>query len=242
MKPREQVNSTFSPLFGIVWNNCVHKELKRITTENSSRSLEILDVGGRESPYTVGIDADVTISELPRETTIQEQLNLGINDEIINRIIQQRSNIKQVIFDDMTSSKIPRHSYDVALAVEVLEHVEEDELFIKNIHNILKPNGYFIMTTPNGGIVPNRNPDHKRHYTKTQLSTLLSQHFSEVVVHFAARRGSILYISLRSPSRWWFAAPLIYACKILANIQSRQKILRLDECKAEKLIAIACKR
>ena len=63
--------------------------------------------------------------------------------------------------------------------------MEEDDLFVKNASRILKPNGVFYMTTPNGDFVENRNPDHKRHYQRTQLQELLERHFSQVKVDYA---------------------------------------------------------
>ena len=39
--------------------------------------ISILDVGGRRSPYTIAIDADVTLLDVPQENETQEQLNLG---------------------------------------------------------------------------------------------------------------------------------------------------------------------
>ena len=54
---------------------------------NKSKSLDstpkILDVGGRKSPYTIGIPAEITIIDLPRDSEIQQKLNLGINSTVI---------------------------------------------------------------------------------------------------------------------------------------------------------------
>lgn len=240
MKTYEHLQLLLFPLFAIPWYSHVQQELKRIAS-STSEHLEILDVGGRSSPYTIGIKANVTVSELPRETDIQKSLNLGMTDDINTHLLERRSNIKAVLIDDMTQSKIPDARYDVAVAVEVLEHVEEDVRFVENVYRILKPGGYFIMTTPNGKIVPNTNPDHKRHYTHVHLTNLLSQTFNRVEVTFSTRRNIIQYISLRSPKRWWYAAPLIYTCRAISNLESRYELLKNKEEKTEKLFAIAQK-
>lgn len=41
------------------------------------------------------------------------------------------------------------NSYDILLAVEVMEHIHDHDLFFGEAHRILKPNGKLIFTTPN---------------------------------------------------------------------------------------------
>lgn len=156
------------------------QEVKR-----SERRLSILDVGGRKSPYTIGVPADITIIDLPRETEVQKDLHLGVSDQIANEIKRRRSNIREVIIGDMTKSDLPSTAYDTVIAVEVLEHVLEDEQFVSEVSRVLVPGGKFIMTTPNGDFVENKNPDHKRHYKKDQLVDLLTRYFDKVDVEYA---------------------------------------------------------
>jgi len=40
------------------------------------------------------------------------------------------------------------HTFDGILAVDILEHVEEDELFLKEMKRILKPEGHLYITVP----------------------------------------------------------------------------------------------
>src|SRR6185503_2088638 len=63
---------------------------------------DILDVGGRKSHYTVGVPANITIIDLPRESEIQRSLNLGINPEIIESTSMRRTNVREMLLDDMT--------------------------------------------------------------------------------------------------------------------------------------------
>lgn len=41
-------------------------------------------------------------------------------------------------------------SFDVILSVEVIEHVKDIEIFIRDIYRLLKPGGSFVFTTPCG--------------------------------------------------------------------------------------------
>ena len=45
--------------------------------------IEILDIGGRKSHYTIGIAGSVTITDLPRETDIQQRLHLGVTPAMV---------------------------------------------------------------------------------------------------------------------------------------------------------------
>lgn len=179
MKIYEFVSVMFMP-FQILRYRYVRSELKKIIKSNKSK-CNVLDVGGRKSPYTVGLPIDVTITELARETTIQNNLNLGMNNQLLAWLDKNRSNVSEVIIDDMTKTKLLEETFDVVLAVEVLEHVEKDLDFLHNVNKVLKLGGYFLMTTPNGDHVKKTNPDHKRHYLKIDLYTKLNEEFSEIV-------------------------------------------------------------
>lgn len=168
---------------------------------------EILDVGGRRSHYTTGVPGRVTISELPRESEVQMQLNLGLTPEMAGATQARRSNVRAVIFDDMTRSTLPAAAFDCVVAVEVLEHVEEDAAFVREVRRVLRPGGAFLMTTPNGDTEPvPHNADHKRHYTRAALAALLGAAFDEVEVHYAVvggrfRRAGLQSWSPRHPAR-----------------------------------------
>jgi SAM-dependent methyltransferase len=160
----------------------------RARLKGLGRRPALLDVGGRKSHYTVGVPADVTVTDLPRESEVQRRLHLGINSSIIQETRARRSNIRRVLLDDMTRSALPSQSFDFVVAVEVLEHVERDEDFVRNVARVMKPGGVFFMTTPNGDFVPNTtNPDHKRHYSKRGLEALLSSHLDDVEVWYAVK-------------------------------------------------------
>jgi len=184
-------------------------------SSGDGRRGSILDVGGRKSHYTIGIPADVTIGELPRHTEVQNELNLGINDTIRELILARRSNVRDVLYDDMTKSALPDAAFDCVVAVEVLEHVEDDRAFVKEVHRVLKPGGAFLMTTPNGDFVKNTNPDHKRHYTKPQLTACLNAVFPRVTVEYAIQGGKWRDLGLKS---WSLRHPIRTSLSMLGNV------------------------
>jgi SAM-dependent methyltransferase len=202
----------------------------------------ILDVGGRKSPYTIGVPGRITVIDLPRQSEVQNALNLGITDAIAGEVTERRSNIDAFIFGDMTRSDIPDEAYDVIVSVEVLEHVEEDKLFLDEVKRVLKPGGCFLMTTPNGDYVANKNPDHKRHYQRAELARLLEDRFDSVDVEYAIAGGTYRKLGLRS---WSLRKPISTAMSALGNIvnsiQSSSPSISSSAIGTHHLIAVARK-
>jgi SAM-dependent methyltransferase len=207
-----------------------------------SQSPRILDVGGRKSPYTIGLQANITVIDLPRNSDVQELLYLGINEQIIGEVKQRRSNVENVVLGDMTKSDLPNESFDLAVSVEVIEHVEEDERFVSEISRVLKNGGIFLLTTPNGDWVENKNPDHKRHYRREELQTLLEKYFSEVHIDYAIAGGRYRKMGLKS---WSLSKPTTIAFSIFGNIvnsiQSTEPKLRDKSTGTHHLIGVAKK-
>ncbi len=177
----------------------VYRELRRLT-EQSGNSRRVLDVGGRRSNYTIGLSGRILISDVPRHTELQRQLDLGATEDIRNRVLSNRSNVEDYVLDDMTQSALPEASFDVVVAVEVLEHVEEDARFVRNVARVLKPGGHFVMTTPNGDFLRRLYPDHKRHYEREQLLALLAAHFEDVDVRYSVNDGPLIKLGVHRPS------------------------------------------
>lgn len=221
----------------------LYKQVRLRLLDEVQKTVEnptLLDVGGRKSPYTIGVPARITIVDLPRTSEIQNALGLGINDEIVSRLKKKRSNIENFIFGDMTNSDLPSESYDLVVSVEVLEHVEEDEKFVSEVCRVLKPGGRFIMTTPNGDFLENRNPDHKRHYQRGQLASLIGRHFKNVEVHYAIAGGRYRKLGLRS---WSLFRPVQTISSAFGNIvnavQSSDKNIKSKAIGTHHLFAVA---
>ncbi len=72
------------------------------------------------------------------------------------------------------------HSFHTIVTFQVIEHIKDDEGFIKEIHRVLKPGGKALITTPNIKMSLSRNPWHEREYTGDQLKELCKKYFDEV--------------------------------------------------------------
>lgn len=219
----------------------VRQRLAAYARQSTSPSPNILDVGGRKSHYTIGVPARITISELPRETSTQVRLNLGITDPMVAATKRRRTNIDSIVLDDMTQSRLASAQFDCVVAVEVLEHVERDRDFLNNVQRVLRPGGMFLMTTPNGDSFPvPHNPDHKRHYSRQLLIDLLREFFSDVLVEYAIADGRARSLGLRS---WSARHPIRTVASMAGNlmnaVQSSQPGLSTRALGTRHLIATA---
>ncbi len=108
---------------------------------------------------------NIFLSEIKQNSMI---IDIGSYDGVISRNLQNIiPKIKVVILDKDTSGlllakkmglnairasilnlPINRNSYDVVLCLDLIEHVEEDEMLIEELSRILKEEGKIILTTP----------------------------------------------------------------------------------------------
>ena len=86
-------------------------------------------------------------------------------------------NNNKIFFEGINN--LNQSEFDFIVATEVLEHIHEDELpgVIKDISEIIKKDGYFLVTVPS--VV--RQPMPKKHYRHYTLN-LLKDHISEFFV------------------------------------------------------------
>lgn len=72
------------------------------------------------------------------------------------------------------------NSFDFVVSFQVLEHVEDDIALIREVARVLRPDGKFIVTTPNAPMSLTRNPWHVREYNADELRNLLGCNFAKV--------------------------------------------------------------
>ena len=72
------------------------------------------------------------------------------------------------------------NSFDRVVSFQVIEHIQDDVLFLQEIHRVLKPGGVALLTTPNRSMSLSRNPWHIREYTGVELTLLAKKIFNGV--------------------------------------------------------------
>lgn len=223
----------------------VRKDIKELLKKNKkAKKTTILDVGGRKSPYTINLPANVVLLDVPQESGDKAMLNLGFTDSLLTNIKKKRSNITDIVIEDMTQSTLDQGSYEAVVCVEVIEHVPEDELFVKNIAKVIEKGGWAYFTTPNGDYIknegPNKNPDHIRHYTRQGLHDLLNKYFEKVDVHYAVKTGKYRVWGLQS---FKLSKPISILRTLIGNFVNRfqSKGVENTPMKTAHLIAVVYK-
>lgn len=77
-------------------------------------------------------------------------------------------------------SALATNTFDVVVTFQVIEHIENDHLFLEEIHRVLKPGGLALVTTPNRKLSLTRNPWHVREYLADELKKLGEKYFASV--------------------------------------------------------------
>ena len=71
-------------------------------------------------------------------------------------------------------------SFDYVISFQVIEHIERDKDFVREVSRVLRKGGKFIVSTPNAPMSLTRNPWHIREYNEGELRELLAADFSAV--------------------------------------------------------------
>lgn len=77
-------------------------------------------------------------------------------------------------------SGVPDNAFDVVVSFQVIEHIQQDHVFLEEIRRVLRPGGIALITTPNRKMTLTRNPWHVREYLAGELTLLAKKYFSSV--------------------------------------------------------------
>ncbi len=145
-------------------------------------------------------------------------------------------------------SGLADNTFDFIVTFQVIEHIENDNLFIKEAHRVLKPGGKLLLTTVNKTFSLTRNPWHVREYVADELRALMGQHFpvietrgihgnDKVMTYYEQNKRSverftrwdIFNLQYRLPRR------LLQVPYDIANRMNRNRLLQQDGLAAEIL-------
>ena len=121
----------------------VYKELRQLRKSIPSRNIRILDAGAGFGQYSYRMSRIFSNSNIKGVDVKEEQIkdcnrfftSIGIQDKVVFE------------FADLTKFIEP-YGYDLILSVDVMEHIEEDELVFGNLYKSLRNNGVLLISTP----------------------------------------------------------------------------------------------
>ena len=103
----------------------------------------------------------------------------------LNARIQR--NIPHVICATLQDAGIARESFDVAGVFDVIEHIRDDDEFVKNIASIIKPGGILVATVPaHQWLWSQKDVDagHFRRYSESSFLDLVDPYFQTLQVSY----------------------------------------------------------
>ncbi|WP_128544773.1 class I SAM-dependent methyltransferase [Larkinella soli] len=83
-------------------------------------------------------------------------------------------------------------SFDYIVTFQVIEHIQNDDLFLKEAYRVLKPGGTLLLTTVNRLFSLTRNPWHVREYTAQELKNLMLRYFPTVETRGIHGNGKVM--------------------------------------------------
>ena len=158
----------------------------------------VLEVGsgtGNISEFFVTNKYDISVSDLRENYRIilKDKFNLPENKVLDLDIVAPDFDIK---------SKELLNSFDSVFSLNVVEHIKDDDLAIKNMVKLLKPGGNLVILVPAYQALYNNfdtTLEHYRRYNKKSLTKLMGN-YGEIISSF--------YFNAVGTLGWWVSGKL----------------------------------
>lgn len=125
-------------------------------------------VGNTGRALTVGVGAAREAEMLSKRTRLVAIDRATINPECTDFALAARADATALPFRD--------HAFDAVFIFDVLEHIDAEELALKELGRVLKPKGHLLVTVPAFMFLFGRQDvvsEHKRRYRRGPLSRML---------------------------------------------------------------------
>lgn len=120
-------------------------------------------------------------------TTAQKVFGVDVSEDAI-AYAKENYGGKNIEYIKGDGIKIPLadDSVDVVVSFETIEHIENYEVFMQEVKRVLKPEGLFLLSTPNDVEFAEGNHFHIHEFAYDELKTLVARYFSECKDYFQA--------------------------------------------------------
>lgn len=154
----------------ITSDNPIHQRLFKayVVAEDYVRG-DILEIGCGEGRGVA------TLLERARSFTAVDKIK-----EAIDELQKKFPSGKFLSMNLPPLTSLQDNTFDFVVSFQVIEHIENDSLYLQEIHRVLRPGGTALITTPNRKMSLSRNPWHIREYLPQELSSLAKKYFAHV--------------------------------------------------------------
>lgn len=159
--------------------------------ENVCARQKVLHLGCANYPYTLDAIENDMLLHFSLEKIASELYGFDYDQEGIDILASHGSkNLFQSDLENLNDVEL-NDTFDVIIAGEVIEHLNNPGLFLNGIKRFLKPNGKLVITTVNaycamrffqyglrgkGGTNEPVHPDHVAYYSYSTLRLLVKRH------------------------------------------------------------------
>jgi len=167
-----------------------------IDIESRRRALESLRRGGFPPGGTlieIGCSSGFLLPQLRAAYPQATIVGADIVSEPLKRLSNQYPDIPFLRMN-LVDCALPAETFDAVIALNVLEHIEQDGSAVEQIFRILKPGGMFVVEVPQGPALYDRYDRELRHfrrYTMAGLSAVLVG--CDFVVEWRSHIGFLVY-------------------------------------------------
>lgn len=161
-----------SSLIGEIQNEHYHRYFYALAF---CEGLDVLDVASGEG-YGTALLGQVARSVIGVD--IDRESVLFANRNYMSRGVSFQ-------LGDATSLPVASQSVDVVVSFETIEHVADQDAFLREIRRVLRPDGVLIMSSPNKDLYLKdaaENPYHLKELDKQEFLDVVSRHFANVTL------------------------------------------------------------
>ncbi len=130
--------SYFSHIPSLAFDRHKFSLIKKYLPKKSHHTIRFLDLGCGEGHFYQG---------LKQRGYDYKYLGLEFSQEQVKKARRDGIPVRHANLNE--KFPLPDASFDMILASEILEHIYDTELFLEEIHRVLKNDGILFLTTPN---------------------------------------------------------------------------------------------
>ena len=149
----------------------------------------------------------------------------------LNEAKERLKNLNNVSLINLDARKIQsKNKYDIIGAFDVIEHISEEDIVLKEINHSLKKNGKFIFSVPQHKFLWSIYDDlgfHKRRYSRQYLLQKLKEHNFEII--YVNSFNSLLL-------------PAMYVSRFLNKFKKKEEFDIMDELKISNFLNSVLKK